>query len=391
MTTIPTLTELYNSIIADLETGMTVNIPVFGKFFLRVLAGVQAAKLKLFYLAIGLLQKNIFVDTADSETIGGTLERFGRVKLNRSPFAALAGQYTVTVTGTTGSTIAAQTTFKSDDTSANPGKLFILDTAFTLSGSSGSIVLRALEAGLNSKLSIGDTLSATAPIAGVNKTATVTAETVTPLAAETTEEYRAKALDAYRLEPQGGAASDYRLWAADAQGVQQSYAYAKSGAANEINLYVEATIADSDDGRGTPGASILAEVEDVIEFDPDITRPLSERGRRPVGVFEVHVLPVTVKEVDITISSSSWTTAQQTSIENALLDEISKMRPFVAACDTLADKNDILDSNKIINIVLTAQPGSQFGAITIEIDSSPVSSFTFTNGDIPHFNSVTFS
>lgn len=391
MITIPTLAQLYASIVADLEAEMSVTIPVFGPVMLRVIAAVQAGRLKLYYLAIAAVQKNIFVDTADSEAEGGTLERFGRVKLNRSPFAARAGQYTVTVTGTTGSTISAQTTFKSDDTATNAGKLFILDNAFTLSGSSGSITLRSLEPGLDAKLSTGDTLSATAPIIGVNKTATVTSETVQPLAAETTEEYRAKAIDAYRLEPQGGSASDYRLWAQDAAGVKTAYAYAKSGAANEINVFIEATLADSTDGKGTPGSSILTDAEAVIEYDPDVSRPLSERGRRPLGVFDVHVLPVTVKEVDITIAGSTWNTTQQDSIETALETEISKIRPFVAACDVLADKNNILDTNKVINIILNAQPGSQFGAITITVAGSPYSSYTFQNGDIPHFNSVTFS
>lgn len=391
MITIPTLTELYNSIIADIEAEMGVTIPLFGKVFLRVFAGVQASKLKLFYLTIGLLQKNIFIDTADPEAIGGSLERFGRVKLNRSPFTAVAGQYTATVTGTAASTIPAQTTFKSDDTSTSPGFLFILDAAFTLVGSSGTITLRALTAGIEAQLSVSDTLTATAPIAGVDKTATVTTETVTPLAAETTEEYRATGLEAFRLEPQGGSASDYRLWSKDAQGTKQSYAFAKSGAANEINLFVEATIADSTDGKGTPGASILSDVTDVIEFDPDITRPLTERGRRPLGVFDVHVLAISVKEVAVDIASSSFTAAQQASIATALETDVSKIRPYVAACDVLADKNDILDANKLINIILNTVPGSQFGAVTFTIDGTPTSTYTFSQGNIPHFDSVTFS
>lgn len=391
MVTIPTFNELYTSILADLETEMTVSIPIFGKVFLRALAMVQAGKLKLVYLTIGLLQKNIFIDTADPEAIGGTLERFGRVKLNRSPFTAVAGQYTATVTGTAASTVPAQTTFKSDDTSTSPGFLFVLDSAFTFVSTSGTITLRALTSGIEAKLSVADTLTATAPIAGVNKTATVTAETVTPLAAETTEEYRATGLEAYRLEPQGGAASDYRLWSKDAQGVKQSYAYAKSGAANEINLYVEANIADSTDGKGTPGPSILAEVADVIEFDPDITRPLTERGRRPLGVFDVHVLAITVKEVAVTIASSTFTAAQQAAITTALETEVSKIRPYVAACDVLSDKNDILDANKLINIILNAVPGSQFGAVTFTIDAAAQTSYTFINGNIPHYNGVTFS
>jgi len=391
MITIPTLNQLYLSELSALEAEFNITIPVFGKNFLRALAAVQAAKLKLQYLAIGITQKNIFVDTAESESMGGTLERFGRVKLNRNPFAAVAGQYTCTVTGIAGAVIAAETTFKSDNSSTAPGKLFVIDVEFTFTGTSGSINLRALEAGDASKLAIGNTLSATAPIANVDATATVTAEAVEPLAAEDLESYRAKALAAYRLEPQGGAATDYRLWSYDAQGVEEVYPYAKSGAANEINLFVEATIADSTDGKGTPSAAILLDVESVVEMDPDTTKPLNERGRRPLGVFEVHYLPVVVKTIDITIASFVGKTFEiEVAIYNAIKAALALKRPFIGGADILADQNDTLDTNNIIAIILNTRPGSVFGAITLKVDGVTVSSYTFDNGEIPYLNTTIF-
>lgn len=390
MTAIPTIAELYNDILSDLQAQFGINISPFGKVFLRALAAAQAAKLKLFYLSVANVQKNIFVDTAESEAIGGTLERFGRVKLNRNPFPARAGIYTLTVTGTIGATIPAQTTFKSNDDSLNPGKLFILDSVYVLVSTTDTISVRALEPGVASKLSVGDELTATAPIALVDSIAIVAIEDTEPVSAESTEDYRAKAIDAYRLEPQGGAATDYRLWAADAQGVKQSYAYARTGYVSEIDLFIEATIADSTDGKGTPSASLLLDVEDVVEYDPDVTRPLEERGRRPLQAI-VRFRPVTIKEVDIVINGfATAPTSVRTSIQNALTTEINKIRPFVAACDVLSEKNDVLDTNKIISIIYSAQPGSVFLGVTLNIDSSPTLSFLFLNGDIPHVNSITF-
>src|SRR5690349_13978165 len=98
MISIPTTNQLYEDILADLEAEYGQSIPLFGKIFLRAFAGVQAAKLKLLYLSIANLQKNIFIDTADPEASGGTLERFGRIKLGRNPFPATAGQYEIQVT-----------------------------------------------------------------------------------------------------------------------------------------------------------------------------------------------------------------------------------------------------------------------------------------------------
>lgn len=392
MVTIPTLKELYDDIIDDIEADFGATIPLFGKSFIRVMAGVQAAKLKLFYLALGNVQKNIFVDTADRESKGGTLERFGRAKLGRDPFAAVAGVYTAEVTGSVAAVIPAGTTFKSDDDSANPGFIFRLDTEKTLTAGTDTISLRALTAGLDSQLEVGDTLTATAPIANVDETATVTVETTEPLAAEDIEEYRRKALAAYQLEPQGGAATDYRLWAADAQGVQEVYPYAKSGAANEINLYVEATTDDSSDGYGTPTSAILDAVEEVVELDPDTTKPINQRGRRPLAVFQIHYLPVSPKPIDIIIASYvDITAAKQASILAAITAAINEVRPFISGADVLSEKNDILDKNKIVATILEAVPGSIFGAITLKVDSVSVSTYTFSDGNIPYFNSIAYS
>lgn len=392
MITIPTTSQLYTAVKSDLETEYGSTITVFGKVFLRALAVVQAAKLKILYLVVGKVQKNIFVDTAEPEASGGTLERFGRIKLGRNPFPAQNGQYLVSVTGSAAAIIQALTTFKSNDDSLNPGMLFILDNSYILTGTSDQINLRALTAGTVSKLSAGDNLTATAPMANVNKGVTVVSENIQPLDSEDIEDYRQKAEEAYQLEPNGGAASDFRIWAADVQGVERVYPFAKPAAPAEVNLYVEATPSDSTDGFGTPSAGMLTAVEGVVEMDPDTTKPINERGRRPLGIWQVHYLPVTIKTVDVEIDSFQGLTVDiQTTIENAIDSLVSGIRPFVAGADTLESKNDILDTNRIISSILSVRPGSTFGTITLKVNTVAMPSFTFLNGDIPHLNSVSFT
>lgn len=388
---IPTFNQLYTDIIAQLESELSITIPLFGKNFLRALAVVQAAKLKLIYLAIANVQKNIFVDTADSESVGGTLERFGRVKLGRSPFSAQPGSYEITVTGEIGAVIPAFTTFKSNDDASSPNKIFQLDSQHVMTSTSETIIVRALEGGLDSKLSIGDGLTSTAPIIDVDSLGTVASETIAPLSAETLEDYRQKAIDAFQLEPQGGAATDFRLWSADAQGVAAVYPYTKQGFAGEINLFVEATISDSIDGKGTPSNAILTDVENVVEFDPDTTKPLTERGRRPIGVFNIDFIPVTILEIDITIQGfQNLTPEKQTAIDNAISDFISGVRPFVDAADILANKNDIISNNKLTFVILEAEQTAIWTGIELKVNNSVVPSWTFENGDIPHLNSINY-
>lgn len=386
MINIPTLQELYVSILADLESEFNIGIPLFGKNFLRAMAAVQAGKLKLSYLYIGKVQKNIFVDTADPLSIGGTLERFGLVKLGRLPFPATPGEYELEVTGDIGAVIPAQTTFKSNDDSLNPSKLFILDNQYTLVSTIDTITVRSLESGLGSQLSVNDELTSTSPIALVDSLAKVTSETLEPQAAEDIEEYRDKAIQAYRLEAQGGAGADYRLWAADAQGVNESYPYATSGQSNEIDLFVEATIIDSIDNKGTPTTAILDAVKASIE-DPTTDRP----SRKPLGVFVVNYLPVNVLDVDIEISSYvDLTPAKEALILSAVTDALSKVRPFVSSIDVLSEKNDIFDVNQIVSLIISAVPGSTFGSVNLVVGGGSTPSFTFLNGDIPFLNSITY-
>jgi len=373
--TIPTINQLYASIIADIESELTITIPLFGRSFLRARAMVQAGRLWLIYLLMAKIEKNIFVDTCDE----ATLSRFGQVKLGRDRYPATQGQYTVQVVGTTGAIMPAGTVLKSDDSSLNAGKLFILDTEYILNGTN-IITVRALEAGTGSKLSVGDTMSLTAPIALVNQVATVLTESIEAQAAETVEDYRQKCINAYRLEPQGGAASDYRLWATEVQGIVNAYPYAASGLVNTVALYIE-----SDEPNGVPSVQDLQNVSDNIEL-PTATQP----SRRPVTVT-VQYLPVTPLNVDITITDFvDLTTEKETLIENAIIALLADIRPFVGAIDVLADKNDTLNVNSIISTILTAVPASIFDTVTLEVDGNIVNTHTFSNGDIPLFNSITY-
>jgi|SRR6478609_1999828 len=384
MTDIQTISQLYNAILNDLQSQFGSGIPTVGKNFLRASAMVQAVRLKLYYLVLGNVQKNVFVDIADPEAAGGTLERWGRIKLGRNPFPAVAGQYQVVVTGVAGAIIKSSQTFKSNDDSTSPGMLFILDNSHTLTSSTDTIVIRALTAGIASKLSNGDNLTATSPIANVNSSVTVNSENIPPLEAETIEEYRAVALQSFRLTPTGGSASDYRIWASEAQGVQQSYIYSVSGFPNQINLYVEAILIDSTDGKGTPTQAILDAVKADVDADPE-----TGLGRRPLQAI-VNYLPVTIKQIDISVAGSTFTADQKAAITTAMTEYLATVRPFVAGADALANKNDVFSTNNIASVILNTVPGSVFGAITLNVNSSPVASFQFLNGDIPWLSTMTF-
>lgn len=383
MITIPTLNELKTDIIADLELEYSMTIPLFGKSWIRTLAYVQAGKLWLTYKYMGLVQKNILPDTADSESNGGTLERFGRIKLGRNPFPATQGIYTLQLTGTSGTVIPVSTTFKSDSNSLNAFYLFILDNQFTLNGTD-IITVRALTSGLESQLAVGNTLTITSPIGGLDSTATVLTESTVPQSREPLEDYRAKIIESYRLEAQGGAGADYRLWSFEAQGVKQTYPFASSGLVNVVDLFIEATTADSTDGKGTPTNTIMSAVEESIE-DPTALRP----SRKPLTI-DVSYQAITPLDVDIDITGFTGSTSEKILINSAIEEYLSNVRPFVSSIDVLSEKNDIFDTNKLIFVITSTVVGVVFTGVKLIVNGNILTTFTFLNGDIPYLNSVNY-
>ena len=377
----PKLKELQDSLLSAFETRFgTINRGLKSVF--RTISQILAGEIWLVYLYGGSIQKNVFADLADSEVNGGTLERFGRAKLGRDPFPASQGLYLVDVTGVVGGVIRAGVVYK-----AANGYNYSNEAAYTLTAPAGQITLRALTPGLDAKLNVLDTLNCTEPILNVDGKVTVNQEIETPLNAENIEDYRSKILQAFRTESQGGASGDYRLWAADAQGVEEVYPFV--GAPGVINLYVEATEADSTDGYGTPSNSILTEVESVVKLDPDTSKDYNDRGRLPLGVFDLNCLPVTPIAVGLTVSGYNGNlTEAQTLINVALKDYLKTIRPYVAGADEI--DSSTLSEQRLIGIVSDALPIEyNFTTLSMSVGGTPQGIYMFTNSEIPRVGTIT--
>lgn len=375
MNTIPTIQQLNDNILANIEAGFSITLDPAQKAFFTVFTAVWAGVLYLIYLAIAQLQKNLWVDLCDYPT----LLRYGTKILGRSPFQATAGQYIINIIATAPLTFPANTVFKSNDTSRNPDMLFRNTTAVVFIAGSNLIPVRAFTGGAISRLNVGDTMTLTAPHANVNAAATVTAEVVVPIDAEGWEEYRAKALEKMRLIAGSWNAADYRLNGLPITGVKQIYAYTKSGAANEVNVFVEGEV------RGTiPSAapSVVAAVKAVIDL------------LFPLGVHAVNYDTCASRAIDVTITMGSFpefTTAQKTYILTQLTNFINSLHPFIAACDAVSGRSDTLATFNLDSTISIAVPGYGFSGATFTVDLVSYAVFVFDNGDVPYLNSVVYA
>ena len=384
MRNIPSIIELNDDIANDLRSKLGLTDDDLKKVA-SALPLVLSGQFKLAYLFLGDIQDNGFPDKASAELQGGTLERQGRIYLNRNPFPDSIGVFKLSVVGVAGSVLRSDLTFKSNEDALNAGQVYVLDTEYTLTGLADIIEVRSIGAGIDFNLSVGNNLTITEPVIGVDKTVTVSQVVTQPTAGETEELYRQAILNAIQLEPQGGAKSDYRIWSGDAQGVRLVYPYVRDGQAGTIDVYVEATIIDSTDQKGTPSTAILNAVSDVITFDPDVTKPDAERSRKPMQA-NVVVSAITLIPVDITITGlNDNSLSVQNAIKSSVVDFLYGVRPYIDGADLLRNKNDILYSGKVQGVITDSLVnGNFFNVLDLKVDGNSVTSYEFGLGNIPY-------
>lgn len=389
MREIPNLTEIRDTIANDLKTKLNLSDSNL-RYVLDAMDSVLAAQFKLVYLYLSDIQNNIFPDTANVEAEGGTLERLGRIYLNRNPRPATSGVFKLSVTGTAGAVLRNSLTFKSNENSKNPNQLYVLDAEYILTGSSDEIEVRSLGGGLDFELNVNDELTITEPVIGVNSLVTVLDVIDAPLASEDIEVYRQNILDAIQLEPQGGSKTDYRLWANDAQGVRKVYPYVKNGEAGTVQVYVESVL-PGEDGNGVPSTSLMNDVDEVVNFDPDETKPINERGRIPIQAT-LEVLPIEPIPVDVEITGLNDNSLSiQSAIQNNLKAFLYNVRPYVAGADLPRTKNDILYSGRLQSVVTDVLDSSNFfTGFIMKVNGNIENSFQFTLGSIPYLRDITY-
>lgn len=378
--------QLYNTISKDLRNKL--NLTDNGlKTVVDALSSSLAGQFKLLYLFLEDNKNEQFPDKAKTSANGGTLERHGQIQLGRGINSATSAVLSFSVTGDVGSVLRSELTFKNVN-----GLLYVLDTEYVLTGNNDIIGVRSLGGGSDYNLEVGDELTITEPVIGVEQSVFVHDIVSSALAEETTEAYRKAILDSLQLEPQGGSRTDYRLWSQDAQGVRLVYPYVKDGDAGVMQIYVESTVDDSIDGLGTPSMDLIEEVENVIFFDPDETKREYERGRIPLQVT-LEVLPISLNPVDVNIVGLNINSAEITSsIEANLKTYLNTVRPFVAGGELARNKNDILYSAKLQSVVTDViDSGNFFSDFIISVNGVNQTSYLFNRENIPYLRNVTFN
>lgn len=388
MQEIPNIVDLKAQIANDFKTKLNLSTTDL-KYVLDVFDGVLAAQFYIAYQYLRDIQNNAFPDGATSELNGGTLERFGRIRLGRNPRPQTAGVFKIKVTGSIGTVLRTSLTFKSNEDALNTGKLYILDNQTTLTSTNQLIDVRSIGGGTEFNLKVGDKLTVTEPVLGLDNISEVTAIVQQPLSSEDLEDYRNEILNSFQIEPQGGSRGDYRLWANDAQGVRLVFPYVKDTDSGQVDVYVEATKIDSSDNLGTPTGAILTDVTNVINLDPDITKPIYERSRLPIQVI-LNVLPISLTPVDVQVTGlNNNSAAVQATLRTNIEEFLFNVRPYIAGADLPSQKNNKLFQSKIQSIVNDSlDTDNFFNSVTMFVNGVSKLDYEFGLGFIPYLRNL---
>lgn len=386
----PTLSSLFTSISNEFKTNFGITTENDLKRVLTAIAGVEAGKLKLLYIAIEQALKNIYPDKADSVDFGGTLERFGAVELGRLPYVATQGKYTLTITGVSGATVNIGTQFVDKTT----GYLYTASETITLSGTTGTLNVTSDLAGLDYALVPTDELFTVNTIPNITSKAVVASVVEVAIDDELLEDYRDAVLQSFKLEPNGGSNSDYAFWALDVEGIRTVYPYTLSP--TSVIIYAEATESASTDGHGTAGTALLealwkSDETGVFELNPDTTLNNYERGRRQLGLDSLNVQSVTPIPVVLTFTNLKDSSASvDASLETEVKTMLYKKRPYIAGIGDVNDRNDTIYYRDIISAIENAIDSSNtYDDVSVTISGQPLP-YKLTDGNIPYLSDIVY-
>lgn len=380
--TILTTQELTDQALANLEAKLNQTAPLNEKAFLRVLAAVQALSDTGLYKFAAERAKQTLALTAtgaDLDLIGEEFEVIRKPSASAVLTATLPGIES-TIIPTTASFVGA------------PNKVtYFMSASVAVVGGVATLSLTAEAPGVDGNLQIGDTLTIAAQVAGAEQTATVTAVTDTGAEEELDDAYRARILFAERATTGGSNATDHKIWAEEAAGVNRAFPYAGKPPELELTsypgdrtVYVEAdTTIDPD---GIAPQSLLDDARDTINTDPEtgLSRPALGLTDSTLYVQSIFRTPIAV-EIKNLQTPSGGIAEVKAEVDAALTAYFFSIAMFVEGVDLAQDRNDLITEVSISRIVQEVLEGRESTATSVrfKLDYTPfITSYRLEPGEL---------
>lgn len=343
----PTTVEIRDILIASIEARLGQTIPILPKAVWRVLASVIAALFITLYKYGSWIYLQAFPQTAAEIE----LERWGDL-IGRTRSPAIPARLEIGCTGENGQKILTGSKVINNLT----GVVYLVDSDATIAAGVATTTMIAQTAGDIGNVSNGKQLSFVTPLLGIDNTVTITDTIVTGVNKEDLDIYRARVVDRFRKQPQGGAFADYEEWGEEVPTINNAYPYA-GDVEGTVLVFVESSV----EADGIPTAGEITQVEDSIN-QPD---------RRPVTA-EVFVLPIirtgfTVNVLGLVANTPSELTEAKDSITTFLTQFFLGREPFVEGL-SVVNKSKIskTEISSIVSLSIQTK-NAEFNDVTFEI------------------------
>ena len=232
----PTVSEIYERIVADMESRLTGNVTILRRALLRILAVVFAGAVHILYGYLTFVgDEALMIDQAPRDW----LERHGFIwGVDRKAAAFATGTFTFSGTDTT--VIPAGTRVARD----SDGIEYATDALGTITGGVAHIAATAVEAGVAGNMTDPTDVSLVEPIAGITGVI-LNGDFADGADEENDEDYRARILLRVQEPPAGGTAADFERWALEVAGVDKAWTFPITPSAGSVTVAYLGTAASA--------------------------------------------------------------------------------------------------------------------------------------------------
>jgi hypothetical protein len=392
-----TIKEIRDMLITAFQSEFNRSLRILPRSFIKIFSTIIAGIFVVLYKLIGWFFLQIYPETAywkEVKVLGfkiRPLVKWGVLIGVGEPRSGTQwkGEIEVSVTNQN-STLNPGAQLKSSLT----GKIYITERPVPLLGETAFVEIICTTPGTAGNLQDGDELNFVSPLGNVKKTATVSGVLRDGTDDETEADYRFRVVNRYRLQPQGGSLSDYRIWASYVPGVLNTYPYNNPESPAGVILYISGNPAVFPDR--VPSKALLIQVGDACSYDPETGRA----NRKPVtavidpdfdGTYK-NIRPVCIVDIDIHIDGVTGISLEdfaeiiRPGIENYFLGR----EPYIRGLSDDNNKTNIVSRNNVSSVIdqIALSVKAEFETVAMYRNNGLEPTYTLDMGELSRLNKL---
>lgn len=392
-----TIEEVQQLLIRSFEHEFNTQLRILPKSFIKILCKVFAGIFIIVYKLVGWYFLQMFPETADWKevTILGVrlrpLVKLGVLFGVGEPLAGVQWRGIITIDVLTQeSVLYSGTQLKSNVT----GKLYIVEETKTLLQQKETVSVVCTEIGTAGNLEQNDTLNFVNPYGFIKTEAIVSDVARVGLDNELESSYRNRVINRFRLQPQGGALADYRIWASEVPGVLNVYPYNDKEQPGGVLLYVSG-ISDVYADR-IPDKGLLKKVGEVCTYDPETgkatRKPLTAMLDPKNDGSYSNVKPVSVAVFDVVITGVSGIIPADFAqvVKPALQNYFLERDLYIRGLSDDNNRTNVVSKNHVITVInqIAVSIKAIFETAEIRKDGKVAPLYTLDNGELARLGAL---